>query len=135
MYCSYTFRIHNKNLVIVKRKLELSFRLQYTTVGDRQEWDCYTKSWPVDPLLLGSCMLQHWGKAKNETIMASKLRKLMELWLKECHKHEAEQKRTITNDIDINGRRKKFVKRSKEKVKRRRNGDGWKKRQLEGWKR
>ena len=54
--------------------------------------------------------------------MASKLKKLMELWLKECHKHEAEQKRTITNDMDINGKRKKFVKRSKEKVKRRRNG-------------
>ena len=35
-----------------------------------QEWDYYTESWPVDPLLLalrlGSCMLLHSGKVKGK---------------------------------------------------------------------
>ena len=68
-----------------------------------QEWNYHTKNWPVDPLLLGSCMLLHSGKTKEETeMLLSELSKFMERWLEESH-----------NVIQSN-RRKKFARRRRE---------------------
>ena len=59
-----------------------------------QEWDYYTESWPVDPLLLGSCMLLRSGKTKGESEMPpSELSKFMELWLEESRKRDEERQK------------------------------------------
>ena len=66
-----------------------------TTVGNRSAWDYYNEIWPVDPLLLGwvpACCYVQENQGRNSH-MTSELRQLIELWLEESHKHDAEQKK------------------------------------------